>query len=60
MKVFVYPNPTSADRPVEHGPQLHVPVSPESIEDVSLSSSEFNESQPNDVKLQSYPQNLKP
>lgn len=33
-KVIVYPNVTSADRPIGHGPRFPVAVPPESLDDV--------------------------
>lgn len=58
-KVIVYPNLTSADRPVKHGPGLPVPEPPQSIDDVLQSSPEFSESQPSTDEFQC-PPNLKP
>lgn len=44
--VIIYPDLTSADRPVGHGPGIHVTVPPEAIDDDLQSSLEFNERQP--------------
>jgi len=58
-KVIVYPNITSADRLVKHGPGLPVPEPSQSIDDVLQFSPEFNESQPNDDEFQCSPENLR-
>lgn len=58
-KVVIYPNVTSADRPVKHGPCFPVPVPPEHIDDVLQSSPESSQSQPTDDDFQCTPDNLK-
>jgi len=56
-KVIVYPDCTSADRPVEHGPELPVPEPPQFIDEVLQSSPEIYES---DDEFQCSPDNTKP
>ncbi|KAG5889812.1 hypothetical protein JTB14_025591 [Gonioctena quinquepunctata] len=58
-KGIVYPNPTSVDRPIEHGPGLPVPVPPESSDEVFQSSPEFDEIQPSDDDVKCSQENLK-
>ena len=59
-KVIIYPNVTSADRPVKQGPYFPVSMPPDDVDDVLQSSPEFSQSQPTDDDFQCTPDNLKP